>query len=182
ASLQGSALVAPAILAVLALIAAALAALLLLHPRLRRRTLFWLAQSAYWIMHRLLPHRAPARTHIWRYQFNLNRGIAFLLSRKEAMVAPLFYILIDWFLTILILYTSFLTVRYWIDFAEVIVGFAVGIVLSFASLIPGGLGVMEGSMSAVFSSMGVPFETGLAAVLLFRAAYYLLPLLISVFF
>ena len=181
-TLQGSALVATTILLVLALIAAALASLLLLHPGLRRRTLFWSAQAAYWVLHRLLPHRAPARTHIWRYQFNLNRGIAFLLSRKRAMLAPLAYITLDWFLTIMILYTSFLTVRYWVEFAEVIVGFAVGIVLSFASLIPGGLGVMEGSMAAVFSSMGVPFETAVVAVLLYRVAYYLLPLLISLFF
>ncbi len=181
-TLQGPALVATTILLVLAIVAAAFAALLLLHPGLRRRTLFWLAQSAYWLMHRLLPHRTPQRTHIWRYQFNLNRGIAFLLSRKRAMAAPLFYIILDWFLTILILYTSFLTVRYWIDFAKVIVGFAVGIVLSFASLIPGGLGVMEGSMAAVFASMDVPFETAVVAVLLFRVAYHLLPLLISLFF
>lgn len=181
-TLSGSALVASTIVLVLAIVAAAFAGLLLLHPRLRRRTLFWLAQSAYWIMHRVSPHRTPARTHIWRYQFNLNRGITFLLSRKRAMLAPLFYIVVDWFLTILILYTSFLTVRYTIEFAQVIVGFAVGIVLSFASLIPGGLGVMEGSMAAVFASMGVPFETAVVAVLLFRAAYYVLPLLISLFF
>lgn len=181
-TLQGSALVATTILLTLAIVAAAFAGLLLLHPRLRRRTLFWLAESVYWIMHRLLPHRRPARTHIWRYQFNVNRGITFLLSRKEAMMVPLFYITVDWLLTIFILYTSFLTVRYWIDFAEVIVGFAVGIVLSFASLIPGGLGVMEGSMAAVFASMGVPFETAVVAVLLFRVSYYLLPLLISLFF
>lgn len=181
-TLQGSALVATTILLVFSLASAAFAALLLLHPRLRRRTLFRLAQASYWVLHRVSPQRAPRRTHIWRYQFNLNRGIAFLLSRKRAMVAPLFYIIVDWFLTILILYTSFLTVRYWIEFAEVIVGFAVGIVLSFASLIPGGLGVMEGSMAAVFSSMGVPFETAVVAVLLFRVIYYLLPLLISLFF
>lgn len=181
-TLQGSALVAATILLVVAIIAAALAGLLLLHPGLRRRTLFWLAQTAYWVLHRVTPHRAPQRTHIWRYQFNLNRGIAFLLSRKRAMVEPLLYIIADWFLTILILYTCFLSVQYWIEFAEVIVGFAVGIVLSFASLIPGGLGVMEGSMAAVFSSMGVPFETAVVAVLLFRVAYYLLPLLISLFF
>ena len=181
-TLAGSALVATTILLVLALIAAAVASLLLLHAGLRRRTLFWLAQSAYWLMRRVVPHRTPARTHIWRYQFNLNRGITFLLSRKRAMLAPLVYITVDWFLTILILYTSFLTVRYAIEFAQVIVGFAVGIVLSFASLIPGGLGVMEGSMAAVFSSMGVPFETAVVAVLLFRVAYYVLPLLISLFF
>jgi uncharacterized membrane protein YbhN (UPF0104 family) len=41
---------------------------------------------------------------------------------------------------------------------------------------------MEGSMAAVFASMGVPFETAVVAVLLFRVAYYLVPLLISVFF
>lgn len=181
-TLQGSALVATTILLVLSLVAAAFAGLLLLHPRLRRRTLFLIAQTTYCLMRRLLPHRTPARTHIWRYQFNLNRGIAFLLSRKRAMLPPLFYITIDWVLTILILYTSFLTVRYPIDIAEVIVGFAVGIVLSFATLIPGGLGVMEGSMAAVFSSLGVPFETAVVAVLLFRVTYYLLPLLLSLFF
>lgn len=181
-TLEGPALVATTILLVLAVSSAAVAALLLLHPRLRRRTLFWLSQTAYWVLHRVLAHRAPARTHIWRYQFNLNRGIAFLLSRKRQMVAPLLYIIVDWFLTILILYTSFLAVRYGVELAQVIVGFAVGIVLSFASLIPGGLGVMEGSMAAVFSSMDVPFETAVVAVLLFRVAYYLLPLLISLFF
>lgn len=181
-TLQGSALVATTILLVLAVVSAAIAGLLLLHPRLRRRTLFWLSQSAYWVLHRVMRQRAPARTHIWRYQFNLNRGIAFLLSRKRQMLEPLIYIIADWFLTIFILYTSFLAVHYDIEFAQVIVGFAVGIVLSFASLIPGGLGVMEGSMAAVFSSMGVPFETAVVAVLLFRVAYYLLPLLISLFF
>jgi hypothetical protein len=41
---------------------------------------------------------------------------------------------------------------------------------------------MEGSMAAVFSSMGVPFETAVVAILLFRVVYYLLPLLISLFF
>jgi uncharacterized protein (TIRG00374 family) len=181
-TLQGSALVATTVLLALAIVSAAVAALLLLHPGLRRRTLFWLAQTAYGLLHRLLAHRAPARTHIWRYQFNLNRGISFLLSRKRQMLAPLLYIAADWLLTIFILYTSFLAVRYPIEFAQVIVGFAVGIVLSFASLIPGGLGVMEGRMAAIFSSMGVPFETAVVAVLLFRVAYYLLPLLISLFF
>jgi uncharacterized membrane protein YbhN (UPF0104 family) len=41
---------------------------------------------------------------------------------------------------------------------------------------------MDGSMAAIFAGFGVPFETGVAAVLLFRAAYYVMPLLISLFF
>ncbi|MBX3028032.1 flippase-like domain-containing protein [bacterium] len=181
-SLTGSALAVTTVLLVLFLIAAVLAALLLFHARLRRRTLFRLAQAAHWLLHRFSPQRAPARTHIWRYQFNLNRGISFLLARRRAMVQPLIYIALDWLLTILVLYAAFLAVHYPIALSHVIVGFAVGIVLSFASLIPGGLGVMEGSMAAVFASMQVPFETAVIAVLLFRVAYYLLPLLISLFF
>lgn len=181
-TLHGSALVITTTLLVLCALGAAMAALLLLHAGLRRRTLFRLAQVAHWAMHSAWPHRAPARTHIWRYQFNLNRGIGFLLARKRAMRGPLAYIALDWLFTILILYTAFLAVHYAIPFGHVIVGFAVGITLSFASLIPGGLGVMEGSMAAVFTSMGVPFETAVVAVLIFRVAYYLVPLLISLFF
>lgn len=181
-TLTGSALVVTLVMLVIFILAAILAALLLLHARLRRRTLFRTAQAAHWVLHRVTPNRAPPRTHIWRYQFNLNRGIGFLLARRRAMVGPVVYIALDWLLTILILHTAFVAVRYDIAFSQVIVGFAVGIVLSFASLIPGGLGVMEGSMAAVFASMGVPFETAVVAVLIFRIVYYLLPLLISLFF
>jgi uncharacterized protein (TIRG00374 family) len=162
--------------------AGVVAVMLLLRPRLRRRTLFWMAQSAHWVLHRLVPHRAPPRTHVWRYVFNLNRSVEFLLARKSQMVAPFFYIVLDWVFTLLILHTAFLALRYPIRPTYVVIGFAVGIVLSFASLIPGGLGIMDGSMAAVFTGFGVPYETSVAAVLLFRAAYYVLPLLISLFF
>ena len=64
----------------------------------------------------------------------------------------------------------------------VIIGFGVGIVLSLVSLVPGGLGVMESAMTAAFVSLSVPFEPALVAVLLFRVAYYVLPLLVSLFF
>jgi uncharacterized protein (TIRG00374 family) len=164
------------------LVAAIVVAFLLLHERVRRRTLFWLSQAVYAILHRVRSRWTPKRTHIWRYQFNLNRGISFLLSRKRRMLMPLLYIILDWMLTILILHTAFLAMRYDIRFSQTVVGFAVGITLSFLSLIPGGLGVMEGSMAAVFASMGVPFETAVVAVLLFRLTYYILPLLLSLFF
>jgi uncharacterized protein (TIRG00374 family) len=112
----------------------------------------------------------------------LNRGIEFLLERKRQMLAPLLYIIADWILTILILHTAFLTLRHPVHFGYVVVGFAVGIVLTFVTVIPGGLGVMEGSTAAMFASFGVPFETAVLAVLLFRVVYSLLPLLISLFF
>ena len=180
--MHGAALVVTGILLVLFVSLAVIASLLLMHARLRRRTLFLLAQAVHWLLHRFWPHRAPARTHIWRYQFSLNRGIAFLLSRKREMVAPLAYIALDWLFTLLILHTSFVALRYPVPLSQVVVAFAVGMVASFASLIPGGLGVMEGSMAAIFAGFGVPYETAVLASLLFRIAYYVLPLLVSLFF
>jgi uncharacterized protein (TIRG00374 family) len=54
--------------------------------------------------------------------------------------------------------------------------------LSYVSLIPGGLGIMEGSMAAIYAGFGVPYENAVAAVLIYRVAYYLLPLIASLFF
>jgi uncharacterized protein (TIRG00374 family) len=181
-NLNGFAFAVTAVLMLFFVAAAIVALLLLFHSRWRRRTLFWLAQIAHRLLRRFSPHRAPARTHIWRYQFNLNRGIEFLLERKRQMLAPLLYIIADWIFTILILQTAFLTLRHPVHLGYVVVGFAVGIVLTFVTVIPGGLGVMEGSTAAMFASFGVPFETSVLAVLLFRLTYSLMPLLVSLFF
>ncbi len=181
-TLHGYALAATTALLVIFSIAGILATLLLFHARVRRRTLFALAQTTHWVMHRLIPHRTPPRTHIWRYQSRLNRGIEFLMSRKRQMLGPFVLIIVDWIVTLLIIQTAFAAVRYPVRPSFVIIGFAVGIVLSFVSFIPGGLGIMEGSMAGIYASLGVPFETALVAVLVFRCAYYLLPMLTSLFF
>jgi hypothetical protein len=141
-----------------------------------------LAEVANTFLHRFLPARKPARVSIWRFQRNLNRGIEFLMQRKRHMIVPTLWIVVDWVATILILYSAFWMIGATISLGIVIVGFSVGIVLSIVSFVPGGLGVMEGSMAAVFVSLSVPLETAVVAVLIFRVAYYFLPMLISLFF
>ncbi|MFI5365940.1 MAG: YbhN family protein [Candidatus Binatia bacterium] len=180
--LHGYALITTAVLLSFFMLAAGLALSLLLHRRLRRRTLFILAEGAHMFLHRFFPRHKPARVRIWRFQRNLNRGIEFLLARKRHMVVPVLWIVVDWIFTLLILYGAFLSVHYPIPISFVVVGFAVGVILSLVSLVPGGLGVMEGSMAAIFASLSVPFETAVVAVLIFRVAYYVMPLVVSVFF
>ncbi|MBI3784438.1 MAG: flippase-like domain-containing protein [Deltaproteobacteria bacterium] len=180
--LHGFALGTTAALLTFFILATIVAVFLLIHRELRRRTLFFLAEVAHWLLHRFLPHRKLGRVRIWRFQRNLNRGIEFLLARKRRMILPTLWIVIDWFVTLFILYSAFVVVRYPIPMSFVIVGFAVGVVLSLVSFVPGGLGIMEGSMAAIFASLSVPFETAVVAVLIFRLAYYLLPLVISLFF
>jgi glycosyltransferase 2 family protein len=180
--LRGYALGTTAILLFFFILASAVAMLLLFHRGLRRRTLFLMAETVHWFMHRFFPRHKPGRVRIWRFQRNLNRGIEFLLARKRQMLMPVFWIIADWIFTLLILYGAFITVGYPIPMTFVVVGFAVGIILSLVSFVPGGLGVMEGSMAAIFASLEVPFETAVVAVLIFRFAYYVLPTIISVFF
>jgi uncharacterized protein (TIRG00374 family) len=155
--------------------------ILMYQRRLRRRTLFFVADAGHRILRRVVPRWTPGRVRLWRFQHNLNEGIEFLLARKDRMIAPAAWIVLDWVLTIAILWAAFYAVNYPIAPGLAVVGFAIGICLSLVSFVPGGLGVMEGSMTAVFTNLGVPFENAVLAVLIFRVAYYVLPLLLSFF-
>jgi uncharacterized protein (TIRG00374 family) len=157
------------------------AAILVYHRRLRRRTLFFIADTGHRVLRRVVPRWTPGRVRLWRFQHNLNEGLEFLLARKDRIFWPTAWIIIDWVLTLAILWSAFRVVHYPISAGLVIIGFAVGIALSLISVIPGGLGVMESSMTAVFVSLSVPLEPAVVAVLIFRVAYYVVPLLMSLF-
>lgn len=170
-------------LAVLLMLTATLAyaAILVLHRDLRRRTLFAVADGIHRLLRRVSPRWTPGRLKLWRFQHNLNEGFDFLLARKDRIIAPTLWITLDWVLTLAILWAAFRAVGYPVAAGIVIVGFAVGVCVSLASLVPGGLGIMESSMTAVFVSLGVPLEPAVVAVLIFRLVYYVLPLLVSLF-
>ena len=155
------------------------AVVLIYHRRLRRRTLLFCADAVHRILRRVAPRWTPRRVGLWRFQHNLNEGLEFLFARKDRMVAPAAWITLDWAIAITILWAAFRSVHYPIGIGLVVIGFAVGIILSLVSLVPGGLGVMEGSMTAVFVSLSVPLEPAIVAVLIFRVAYYVVPLVVS---
>jgi glycosyltransferase 2 family protein len=179
--LSGPALfVATAALAVFAGVLA-YALVLVMNRRLRRLTLFWIGKLAHRLLRRFAPSRTPDLVRFWRYQHNLDRGIEFLLARKSGMVAPTAWITFDWVLTSGILWAAFRGVGHPLSPGMVMVGFGVGLFFSLVSFVPGGLGIMEGSMSAVFVSLGVPLEKAVVAVLIFRLTYHVLPLFVSMF-
>jgi uncharacterized protein (TIRG00374 family) len=158
------------------------AVVLVYHRPLRRRTLFFFADAAHRILRRVVPRWSPGRVRAWRFQHNLNQGLEFMLQRKARILAPAAWILLDWLLAMSILWAAFRAVNYPIAPGVVAVGFAVGICLSLVSIVPGGIGLLEGSMTAIFVSFGVPLERAFVAVLIFRVVYYLLPLCLSLFF
>lgn len=151
----------------------------LLRRKWRRSLLFAVTRLVDRALRRFAPHRRPTRSKLIRFQHNVNVGFDFLLQRPHEMLGPTFYIVLDWVFTLLVLYTSFMAIGVPIAMSHVIAGFAIGMFFSIASLVPGGLGIMEGSMAAVFVSLGVQFEQAVVAILIYRAAYYGLPILAS---
>lgn len=154
---------------------------LAVRPELRRRTLVRLTIVVHRIGRRFMPHWTPKRGRLHRFQRQLNQGFDFLLKRKERMIAPTLWILFDWVLTVGVLWAAFWAVDNPLPPSVVIMGFGVGLFFSLVSFIPGGLGVMEGSMTAVFVSLGVRMDTSVLAVLIFRLTYQVVPLVVSLF-
>ncbi len=113
------------------------------------------------------------------FKAEFNQGMELMGLKKGELKAPVLYILLDWIGCLLTLYFCFLTIHYFIHPEVLVVGFAVGLFASILSLIPGGLGVMEGSMAAVYYSLTVPLEEAIVAVILYRLVYYVFPFLTS---
>lgn len=155
------------------------ACIALVRRRWRRGLLFALTRLVDRVLQRVAPHRRPRRSKLIRFQHNLNVGLDFLLQRPHDMLGPTFYIVLNWVFTLLVLYTAFVAIGVHIAMSSVIAGFAIGMFFSIASLVPGGLGIMEGSMTAVFVTLGVQFEQAVVAILIYRAAYYGLPIVAS---
>ena len=87
---------------------------------------------------------------------------------------------LDWLFTIFALWACFWALGINLDFGFILAGFFVGTVIGFVSIVPGGIGIQEGSMAAVYVLFGVPFSQAIIAVLLFRVIYYIIPFIPAV--
>jgi uncharacterized protein (TIRG00374 family) len=157
------------------------ALVLALRPALRRRTLLRLTVWLHALGRRTAPRFTPRRGRMGKFQRQLNQGVDFLLKRKERMIAPTLWILFDWVLTVGVLWAAFWAVQHPLPLSIVIMGFGVGLFFSLVSFVPAGIGIMEGSMTAVFVSLKVPMEPSVLAVLIFRLTYQVVPLVVSLF-
>jgi len=78
-----------------------------------------------------------------------------------------------------VMYFSFLSLNYTIPLGRLALGFATAQIVGVLSMIPGGIGTMEGSGSLAYAALGIPIETALTAMLGFRMIYYVFPFILS---
>jgi phosphatidylglycerol lysyltransferase len=74
------------------------------------------------------------------------------------------------------LYVLFLAFHQTVQFGVLVAGYAMGILFWIVSITPQGIGVVEGMMTLVFASLGVPIERATVIALAFRGLTFWLPL------
>jgi uncharacterized protein (TIRG00374 family) len=77
------------------------------------------------------------------------------------------------------MYFTFLSLKHTIPFGILAVGFAIAQIVGVLSMVPGGLGALEGSGALAYAALGVPIETALSTMLTFRLIYYIFPFVLS---
>ncbi len=122
----------------------------------------------------------PEETFL-QFEAQLAGGIRTIQARRYELPLVLAYICLDWVSNILILHYAFRAVGAHMHTSTLIIGFALGQLMTIIPILPGGLGAMEAAMTAAFSGMGIPVGKALAASLIFRLFYYIVPALASVF-
>lgn len=110
---------------------------------------------------------------------NMETTMQFLHRDWWRLLGVLFWVCMDWLFTALTLYFCFRAVGVVLPLGLLMVGFTVMFLTSTINPVPAGLGISEVALAGVFSRLGVGFEQTLAAALLFRFVFYLLPMAVS---
>jgi len=112
----------------------------------------------------------------------MTRGVTIIRHRPGVLLILLLVGVGDWVGAVTALWFCFAALGIFLGVGTLITGFSLGITAGFISMIPGGLGVQEGSMAGIFTLLGIPGRTAILAAILFRIVYYFVPFLISLGF
>lgn len=87
--------------------------------------------------------------------------------------------LLDWLMVSLLLWLCLWVVGVSVHFDDLLMAFTLAATLGVVSMVPGGLGVFEGSMLVLLGGITTQLESVMAALILFRVIYYFMPFLFA---
>lgn len=109
------------------------------------------------------------------FEATLDKGLCNLRDRPLALAWPVGLVLLDRIARVAVVWICFQALGGDPGLGVVTTGFAVGVATGVMSMVPGGLGVQEGSMAGTYHILGVPLEEAVVASILFRVVYYMAP-------
>jgi uncharacterized protein (TIRG00374 family) len=146
---------------------------MLLSTRLRGAAVRLLAGLGRRLLHR------EFEPPLSRLDETLGGGIAAIRAHPGVLRVPLLLVLADWAASILALGLCFDALGDRLHAGVLLTGFSIGVTVGFLSMMPGGMGVQEGSMTGVYVLLGVQLEHAVLAAMLFRIVYYVVPFAVS---
>ncbi len=113
----------------------------------------------------------------WLAQFDesLTRGSQVFRQKPLKLLWIMALTLLDFSCSILALEFVFQALGPPVKAGILVSGYVIGIMAGLLSMVPGGLGIQEGSMAGIYALMGINLQQAVLAAILFRAIYYLLP-------
>ena len=138
-------------------------------PRFRSALLRFLARAFRRLTRRDVEGRVTA------FDGSLTHGLASLRGHPGRLVGLLAAIVGDWLFCTAAVWFCFAALGIRLHAGVLLSGFFIGIAAGALSMLPGGMGVQDGSMAGVYALLGVPFGPALLAAVLFRVTYYLIP-------
>lgn len=99
---------------------------------------------------------------------DIYQGIGLFGKQKRSSAFAILAGILYWLGDITCLYFVFQSFGFTISWGVLLFGYCASTLLGIVSAVPGGMGITEGSMALIFTSMGVPATLALTAVLVFR--------------
>jgi uncharacterized protein (TIRG00374 family) len=161
---------------VLLAVGAILATILIFSQNLRQPILKVLAMFAKKVFHRNLT------SELDKFNQTLSTGVRAMHEDPRKLILVMLLTILDWTASVIVLSHCLDAFGEHVPIGIVITGFVIGMVAGVLSMIPGGLGIQEGSMTGVFVLLGVPFEQAVLGAVLFRAVFFIFPYLVSLAF
>lgn len=176
--------IAPAALLFGGLVVGILALILAnLRPQILERILNWLCDRANAGARLILKREPIARAQVGEFVAHFVEASQTLRSSKRAMLRPIFHAILVDALEIAVLGACFLAFPAPlnapgapISLELLVVGYSIATLFVVVSITPQGLGIVEGVMTAIFVSLGVPLERAAVVVLVYRGLSLWLPL------
>jgi phosphatidylglycerol lysyltransferase len=167
------------ILFLLTLALSSVLALGLWQPELLRKLLLWVKYVANGLAKRL--KRADFFGDEWveRNAAEYTDASAAIARYPKRLVRTLGILFVAHLVDLASLYVLFLAFQYPIHLGALVAGYAMGILFWIVSPTPQGIGVVEGMMTLVFTSLGVPAAVAATVTLAFRGLTFWLPMLIG---
>ena len=123
-------------------------------------------------------HRDLSKT-LRRFDDTLTRGVTEMRHQPLTVIRIVVLSWIDWFASVWVVWLCFDALGEPMRFGVILSGYVIGVMTGVLSMLPGGLGVQEGSMAGIFTLLGSSFQQALLTSILFRAIFFLLPYAVS---